>query len=114
MSVNKLKKNKKILLCNAFLSLKNVNECNAFLRDLMTEQEIENFEARLLGAVLINQGTSYRDVAKITKMSTTTVSRVAFWLKRGKGGYKTVIKRLKQDGLVSTVNQSTTQHHKSV
>ena len=81
-------------LCKAFLSLRDEKECRAFLRDLMTPQEIETFGARILAAQMLQEGASYREIAKRTKMSTTTVQRVALWLTRGMGGYKTVLKRI--------------------
>ncbi len=104
------------ILCEAILSLENVDECKNFLRDLMTEQEIEAINSRLQCAILITEGIPYRQISKITNLSTTTVSRVAFWLNRGKNGYKTVIERLKKKKIISptTLNLETNIHHKPV
>ena len=36
---------------------------------------------------------SYQDIAQKTGLSTTTVTRIAHWLKHGEGGYKTALKK---------------------
>lgn len=82
-------------LIKAFLSLKKDQDMADFLRDLLTEQEIEEFANRLEIASLLNKGElSYRSIAEKTKSSTYTVSRVAQWVKRGCEGYKKVLKKL--------------------
>ena len=82
-------------LVKAFLSLNNGQGTANFLRDLLTEQEIEEFSKRLEIARLLNNGElSYREVAEETQASTYTVSRVALWLKRGCNGYKSVLKKI--------------------
>ena len=64
-----------------------------FLRDLLTSQEIQEFSTRFEVAKLLNaKDLSYRDIAKKVGVSTTTVSRVAFWLNEGNNGYKQVLK----------------------
>lgn len=85
---------KEKLLINAISSLKNEKEVAQFLRDLLTIAEIEEFANRIEIVRLLNQGISYAKIAKQTGVSTTTVTRVAHWLYRGTGGYKTVVERL--------------------
>jgi len=85
---------KEKLLINAISSLKNEKEVAQFLRDLLTIPEIEEFANRIEIVRLLNQGISYAKIAKQTGVSTTTVTRVAHWLYRGTGGYKTVVERL--------------------
>lgn len=81
-------------LYQALLSLKNEKEVTSFLRDLLTLKEIQTITKRFQMAVLLHQGLSYAKIAKTLKVSTTTVTRTAHWLKHGKGGYQTVLKRL--------------------
>lgn len=82
-------------LPEAFLSLKSEEEVASFIRDLMTPQEIETLEARLYAAALLQESyQSYRDIAKKTGLSTTTITRVALWLNKGMNGYKKVIDRV--------------------
>jgi len=81
-------------LHKAFLLLKTEKEVDSFLRDLLTIKEIKTINQRFKIATLLNQGLPYAKIAKLTKTSTTTVTRVSLWLKHGKSGYQTVLKRL--------------------
>ena len=78
-------------LVEGFLKLKTEKEMAAFLRDLMTVKEIEEFANRLEMARLLKKGLSYKKIADKLGVSTTTVARVAFWLNQGCGGYKKVL-----------------------
>ena len=82
------------LLYQAILKLKNQKEATAFFRDLLTLQEIDTFSQRFKIAKLLYQGLSYAKVAQSAGVSTTTVTRVALWLNRGRGGYRLILKRL--------------------
>lgn len=82
-------------LFRAVLKLKNVQECARFFRDLMTIEEIREMANRWKAARLLDDGLTYRDVAFKTGMSTTTVARIAFWLRDGEGGYRLVLDRMK-------------------
>jgi len=81
-------------LTRAFSMLQNGEEAAAFLRDLMTVAEIEEFANRFEIAHLLTEGLSYQSIAKKMGTSTTTVTRVSHWLKRGCGGYREVLKRM--------------------
>ena len=83
-------------LFEAILRLKNKNEAANFFRDLLTISEIKEFSNRWQAAKLLSQGVSYAEVAEKLKMSTTTVSRVAHWLFRGRNGYKLILKRIRK------------------
>ncbi len=77
----------------AILKLKTPDEAARFFRDLLTVAEIEEFSNRWLAAKLLAKGKPYAEIASETKMSTTTVSRVAHWLFRGLGGYELLLGR---------------------
>ena len=81
-------------LFKAILSLENTLEVESFLRDLCTLSEISSMAERLEVANLINQGISYRKINEITGSSTATITRVAHWLKHGKGGYSLILERI--------------------
>ncbi len=85
---------KEKLLVKAVNSLKDEKETACFLRDLLTIPEIEEFANRIEIVRLLYKGNSYAKIAKQTGVSTTTVTRVAHWLYRGTGGYKTVVERV--------------------
>lgn len=81
-------------LYQAILKLKTPAEVAAFWRDLLTLKEIKIFAKRWQMAQLLYQGLPYAAIAKKLKVSTTTVTRTAFWLKHGRGGYRLVLSRL--------------------
>lgn len=82
-------------LHKAFLALKTPAECKKFLRDLCTITEIQAMTERWQVARMIDQKIPYREISKKTGMSTTTITRIANWIKNGKGGYGLVLKRMK-------------------
>ncbi len=92
-----IKKPNSNLLSEAFLTLKTVEECNAFLTDICTIQELDSLVQRLEVAIRLTDGESYQDINKSIGASTATISRVSKYLNYGQDGYKTVIERLKND-----------------
>lgn len=83
-------------LYNALLSLKNQEECEIFLRDLFTVQEIAAFSQRLQVAKLLYEGNTYDSVRKQIQVSSSTITRINTVLRYGPGGYKLVIDRMKE------------------
>lgn len=68
-----------------------------FLADVTTPKELKALQERLDIALLLDGDLSYVEVAKKTSASTTTVTRVARFLKQEKfGGYRYVLKNLKR------------------
>ena len=80
-------------LVNAIRGCESESELLFFLRDLLTEPELQEFSGRLMVAKALSEGKSQRVVAKETGISIATVTRVNKWLTRGTGGYKKVIDR---------------------
>jgi TrpR-related protein YerC/YecD len=85
-------------LLDAFLVLETRAEVEAFLADLCTPGEIRAFIERLHVASLLEQDAlSYREIAEIAGASTTTVVRIARFLKEMPfQGYRLVLDRLKK------------------
>lgn len=81
-------------LLKAILLLEDEQGVSNFFRDLLTLPEIKEFGNRFQMAKLLYEGKPYLEVAKLTHSSTTTVARVAHWLKNGMGGYKKVLEKL--------------------
>lgn len=81
-------------LLSAIVSLKTTAEAAKFFRDLLTMAEIREFANRWAMVKLLYRGDSYIEIAKKLKVSTSTVTRVAHWLKNGFGGYKLVADRI--------------------
>jgi TrpR-related protein YerC/YecD len=87
-------------LSDALLALESREEVERFLRDLCTIAELEAMTHRWAVARLVDQGFPYLEVAQRTHASTTTVTRVAHWLRHGEGGYRLALDRRK--GATST------------
>lgn len=83
-------------LAAAMISISDEETMLKFLRDLCTTDELTSLQGRWEIVELLQQGKTYRDIAKKTGVSTTTVTRVAQALRHGAGGYSTVIKNLSQ------------------
>ena len=81
-------------LSQAILQLETVDECKKFLRDLCTLSELEAMVERLQVAKRVFAGEKYREINKKTGSSTATITRVAYWLHHGTGGYKLILKRI--------------------
>lgn len=79
-------------------SLKTPQEAERFLRDLCTISELDAMAHRWEVAQLLDEGLSYLEVAKRAQASTTTVTRVAQWLRRGEGGYALALRRRRKRG----------------
>jgi len=81
-------------LLETILRLDNADEARAFFRDLCTVSELDALAQRWSVVRLLEQGMPYQEVSRRTGASTTTVTRVAHWLKRGEGGYRLALSRL--------------------
>ena len=82
-------------LYGAILRLENVEECRRFFRDLLTENEIQEFAERWKAAQMLANGASYSDIKQETGLSSRTIARVGRWLKQGRGGYAMMLGRLR-------------------
>ena len=80
-------------LFTTIASLRTSEEVEQFLRDLCTRSELDAMAHRWQVAQLLDEGLPYLEVARRTHASTTTVTRVAQWLRRGQGGYALALRR---------------------
>ena len=81
-------------LCQALLTLRTVDECRNFLRDLCTPAELQALADRWTVVGLLQAGMPYREIAQQTGVSVTTIGRVARYLGAGNGGYELAARRL--------------------
>lgn len=81
-------------LFGAILTLKNVDECRSFFRDLCTPAELQALADRWAVVGLLREGKPYREIHKQTGVSVTTIGRVARYLSAGNGGYALAAERL--------------------
>src|SRR5438876_11155642 len=77
----------------AIASLRSREEVERFLRDLCTRAELDAMAHRWQVAQLLEEGLPYLEVAQKAHASTTTVTRVAQWLRNGEGGYRLALSR---------------------
>ena len=82
-------------LFETILELEDADEVERFLRDLCTLSELEAMAHRWEVAKLVEQGLPYQEISRRTGASTTTVTRVAHWLRYGEGGYRLALERRK-------------------
>ena len=88
-------------LSEAILRLETREEAESFLRDLCTLAELEAMTHRWAVAQHLDQGLPYAEIAQRTHASTTTVTRVAHWLRHGEGGYRLALDRLKETSSIA-------------
>jgi TrpR-related protein YerC/YecD len=81
-------------LFDAIATLRTRAELERFFRDLCTISELEAMAHRWEVARLVDRGLPYLEVAAATHASTTTVTRVAHWLRHGEGGYRLALDRI--------------------
>lgn len=82
-------------LFSAVLTLKSIEECRSFFRDLCTPAELQALADRWAVVGLLQQGVPYREIHKQTGVSVTTIGRVARYLQNGNGGYTLAADRMK-------------------
>ena len=80
-------------LCDAMATLRSADELGRFLRDLCTLSELEAMAHRWQVVRLLDEGMPYLQISRRTHASTTTVTRVAHWLRHGEGGYRLALDR---------------------
>ena len=74
-------------LCNALMTCETEEEIGNLLRDIGSLSELQAWSERMEVAKQLSQGLTYREVAKNTGASTTTVTRVAKSIENGTGAY---------------------------
>src|SRR5262249_23012958 len=83
-------------LFEAIARLESPQEAEIFFRDLCTLAELEAMAHRWEVVRLLEQGLPYVEIAQRAGASTTTVTRVAHWLRHGEGGYRLALDRLQE------------------
>ena len=84
------------LLIKALLSLKNEEECEQLLEDLMTRKEICDIAQRMLVVKMLSEQVVYNKIVEETGASTATISRVNRAYAYGAGGYSKILEKIKE------------------
>ena len=80
-------------LARALAALARPEDVQAFLEDLCTPAELEAMADRWRVVPLLLQDVPYREIHERTRVSVTTIGRVARTLERGAGGYGAAARR---------------------
>ena len=78
-------------LCNTITQITDSDTCSDLLYDLCSPQEIEHLAQRLWAAKLLMGGMTYKEVAKVMRISSATICKVAKNVKYGKG-YRNILR----------------------
>jgi TrpR-related protein YerC/YecD len=83
-------------LSQALLKLRNADEIRIFLKDLLSNSELDTITQRFDIAMRQEQGLPYTEIERETGASSATIAKVSENLKYGNDGYKLIIDRLKK------------------
>jgi TrpR-related protein YerC/YecD len=83
-------------LFQAVLTLRSIEECRDFFRDLCTPAELQALADRWAVVGLLQRDIPYREIHRQTGVSVTTIGRVARYLAAGNGGYALAARRLQE------------------
>lgn len=81
-------------LTEALVAISDTQIMQNFLRDVMTEKEINEISARLEAARMLQAGNKYTDIVATTRLSSRTVARISDWLQNGCNGYQAALKSI--------------------
>jgi TrpR-related protein YerC/YecD len=95
MYQSKLKSNLIDQLFQTVLKLNDLESCYRFFEDVCTINELQDLATRFEVARLLKEKKSYVEIAKLTKASSATISRVNRALLYGADGYQLALKKLK-------------------
>jgi len=95
MYQSKLKSNLIDQLFQTVLKLNDLESCYRFFEDVCTINELQDLATRFEVAKLLKEKKSYVEIAKLTKASSATISRVNRALLYGADGYQLALKKLK-------------------
>lgn len=80
-----LKKQVYQLLYQVLADIRSKKEAEIFLREVLTETELEMIAKRLGIAYYLDKGRSYSNIKNNLKLSSATISAVAEQMRKGKG-----------------------------
>lgn len=69
------------IFCESIVSLKNTNQVSSFLDEFLSPTEKLVLSKRLAIAVLLSKGYDYCSIKEILKVTSSTISKVAYFIK---------------------------------
>lgn len=93
------------IFLTTFVRIKNKEESDQFISDLLTPTEKIMLAKRLAIAFLLEKGHDYRTIQRIIKVSSGTITSVNISRHHGSEGYKRVIEKiLKEESLIKLLD----------
>lgn len=89
------------IFLKTFIEIKNKEEADQFISDLLTPTEKIMLAKRLAIAFLLEKGYDYRSIQRIIRVSAPTITSVNIALKHGSEGYKKLIKKILREESVN-------------
>lgn len=97
------------LFTKTIVELKDQEEVENFLNDLLSPTEKIMLVKRLSIAILLSKGYTYQAIDNTLKVSKSTIMNVSYWLKYGKDGYQKAIKKImnskKREELIDKIEE---------
>ena len=91
-----LSKERKLMLYEAILELKTLEECCDFFEDICTVNELRSMEQRFEVAKMLREDKVYTEIMQKTSASSATISRVNRMLNYGTGYLGSVLDKMKE------------------
>jgi len=82
------------LFIKALAKIREEKEVEAFINDFFTPTERVMLAKRFAIIYLLDKGVGIREIANLIKVSTSTVSRINIWFKRGGESYRKLIRKI--------------------
>src|SRR3990167_1145940 len=82
------------IFLNALVNIKNKDDADQFISDLLTPTEKIMLAKRLAIAFLLEKNYDYRTIQKIIRVSASTIKSVNTSRKFGSNGYRNLIERI--------------------
>lgn len=89
-------------LLEVILSLRDLEECRAFMCDLCTVQELLSLAQRVQVAKRLLAGDTYETIRSQVPVSSATITRINTAFQYGNGGYRAVLERLNSGQAVTS------------
>ncbi|MCX6715877.1 MAG: Trp family transcriptional regulator [Candidatus Taylorbacteria bacterium] len=81
-------------LIKAFLAAQTSREMSFFLKDILTDKQIDHCKKKMCAAGMLINGMSYEFIEEATGLTPRIIARISKKLKEFDGGYNTVLSRL--------------------
>jgi len=81
-------------LMEAIMTLRTVDECEKFFRDVCSKEELKMISRRVLIAKLIVEGETYRNIIEKTNAANFTISRLKTVMSNDGSALFDVVKRI--------------------